>query len=216
MYAVLDYSSNIRCPSKKNIYEGRGNWLSVTILILAIYSTIFSGFWLMIAIAKPRYGQGIKLTGGLTPSTASLLCALFAKTIELSFVTVFVAFLGQVLSRRAFIKNSKGITIADMSLRSWIMQPGTMITHWESVRYAAWTFLGMIALTATFIAMLYTTASDALGACAVMTIPKLFRVSTQGRSDISATYAVISISFRIGHGQAVRILRRRSGVSLLL
>ena len=44
------------------------------------------------------------------------------------------------------------------------MQPGTMITHWESVRYAAWTFLGMVALTATFLAMLYTTASDALGA----------------------------------------------------
>lgn len=161
---MLDSDSSIRCPSKKNIYEGRGNWLSVTILTLAIYSTILSGVWLFIAIVKPRYGQSIKPIGGLAPSTASLLCALFAKTIELSFVTVFVAFLGQVLSRRAFIKNSKGITIAEMSLRSWIMQPGTMITHWESVRYAAWTFLGMVALTATFLAMLYTTASDALGA----------------------------------------------------
>jgi hypothetical protein len=39
-----------------------------------------------------------------------------------------------------------------------------MITHWESVRFAAWSFLGMIALTTTFVAMLYTTASDALGA----------------------------------------------------
>ena len=43
------------------------------------------------------------------------------------------------------------------------MQPGTMITHFESLRYAGATFLGMIALTATLCGMLYTTGSDALG-----------------------------------------------------
>jgi len=56
----------------------------------------------------------------MSPSTATLLSALFAKTIELSFVAVFVAFLGQVLSRIAFYKGSKGITIAQMSMRSWV------------------------------------------------------------------------------------------------
>ena len=132
-------------------------------MILAIYSTVFSGMWLLIAIVKPRYGQRITSNGKFPPGTASLLCAAFAKTIELSFVTVFVAFLGQVLSRRAFIKQSRGITIAEMSMRSWVMQPGTMITHWESVRYAALSFLGTVALTGAFMAMLYTTASDALG-----------------------------------------------------
>lgn len=164
MGGAIVFNSNVWCPSKRNIYEGRGNWLSVTIMILAMYSTIFSSIWLIIAIFKPRYGRNIKSTGSLTPSTASLLCAFFAKTIELSFVTVFVAFIGQILSRRALMKNSRGITIAEMSVRSWIMQPGSMITHWDSVRYAGWTFLGSTALTATIIAMLYTTASDALGA----------------------------------------------------
>lgn len=156
--------SSQHCRTKSNIYQGRANWLSIAILILAVYSTIFSGFWLLIAITKPRYGQRITSNPGeLAPSTASLLCAAFAKTIELSFVTVFVTFLGQVLSRRAMALRSRGITIAEMSMRSWVMQPGTMITHYESVRYAGTTFLGTIALTGALMAMLYTTASDALG-----------------------------------------------------
>ena len=101
--------------------------------------------------------------GALSPSTVSLLCAAIAKTIELSFVTVFITFLGQVLSLRAFKKSSRGVTIAEMQMRAWIMQPGTMITHVATLRYAALTFLGMIALTAALMATLYTTASDALG-----------------------------------------------------
>ena len=150
------------CKTHQHFYHGRSNWLSITILILSIYSTIFSGIWLGLAVAKPRYGRHVMSDGPLTPSTASLLCAAFAKTIELSFVTVFVTLLGQVLSHRAFVKNSKGITIAEMQMRVWIQQPGTMITHWETVKYAALTLLGMLALTTTFMAMLYTTASDAL------------------------------------------------------
>ncbi|KAI4128463.1 MAG: hypothetical protein LQ347_004173 [Umbilicaria vellea] len=151
------------CKSQRNVYQGRANWLAIAILILAVYSTIFSGFWVLIAITKPRYGQRItSKPGKLAPSTASLLCAAIAKSIELSFVTVFVTFLGQVLSRRAIAKRSKGITIAEMSMRSWVMQPGTMITHWESVKYAGTTSLGAIALTAALMATLYTTASDAL------------------------------------------------------
>lgn len=150
------------CRSKQSIYHGRGNWLSIVILVLAIYSTVFSAIWLLLAIIRPRYGRRISTTSNLPPSTASLLCAAFAKSIELSFVTVFVAFLGQVLSRRAFVTKSRGITIAEMTMRAWVMQPGTLITHWETVRHAALTFLGMIALTATLVATLYTTASDAL------------------------------------------------------
>ena len=72
---------------------------------------------------------------------------------------------GQVLSRRAVSKRSKGVTLAEMSMRNWIMQPGTMLTHWETVRYAAFSFLGLVALAAAVMAMLYTSASDALGWC---------------------------------------------------
>ncbi|KAL8751893.1 MAG: hypothetical protein Q9184_005906 [Pyrenodesmia sp. 2 TL-2023] len=98
----------------------------------------------------------------MSPATATLIAAAIAKSIELSFVTVFVTFLGQVLSRRALVKQSKGITISEMSMRQWVMQPGTMVTHWQTVRYAALTFLGIITLSGAVIAMLYTTASESL------------------------------------------------------
>lgn len=154
---------DFECRSKRNIHHARGSWLSVIILILAVYSTVFSGIWLALAIIRPRYGQRISNDSNLPPSTASLLCAAFAKSIELSFTTVFVAFLGQVLTRRAFSKRSKGVTIADMSMRSWIMQPGVLLTHWQNVGQAAFTILGLIALSAAVMATFYTTASDALG-----------------------------------------------------
>ncbi|EAS35859.3 uncharacterized protein CIMG_01213 [Coccidioides immitis RS] len=156
------HSGNIKCSSRKNVVQRRTSWLSISILILAFYSTAFSGIYLVVACVKPRYGRRVGTDGGLSPSTASLLSALFAKTIELSFVTVFVAFLGQVLSRRALAKRSPGISIADMSMRSWIMQPGTLLTHWENVRYSAMTILGMAALTTAWMAMLYTTAAETL------------------------------------------------------
>ena len=150
------------CRTKRPFYQGRSHWLSITILILSVYSTILSAIWLGLSVAKPRYGKHVMDKGPLSPSTASLLCAAFAKTIELSFVTVFVTFLGQVLSNRAIVINTRGITIAEMQMRFWIQQPGTLITHWETVRHAAFSFLGAIALMTAFMAMLYTTASDAL------------------------------------------------------
>ena len=130
-------------------------------MVLSVYSTLLSALWLGVAIARPRFGHRIS-DSRLPPATASLLAAAIAKSIELSFVTVFVTFLGQVLSRRALIKRSRGITISEMSMRQWVMQPGTMITHWETVRYAALTFLGGIALVGAVTAIFYTTASDAL------------------------------------------------------
>ena len=129
----------------------------------SVWSTIFSGIWFFTAATKPHYGQTIRPDGPLPLSTASWLVAAFAKSIELTFVTVSVAFLGQMLSRRAFKGKSNGITIADMQIRAWVLQPGTLFTSIATVRYAALTLLGAAALTAATLAMLYTTASDALG-----------------------------------------------------
>ncbi|KAF9882408.1 hypothetical protein CkaCkLH20_00444 [Colletotrichum karsti] len=103
----------------------------------------------------------------MAPSTATMVCAMFAKTIEISFVTVFVAFIGQVLTRRSFVKKSKGMTLAEMTMRNWVIQPGFMLTHWETLPYAAVTFLGAVSLIATIASTFYTTASD------VMVSPKL-------------------------------------------
>lgn len=155
--AGADFECRMRRPPQKD----RSSWLAISILGLSIYSTVFSGAWLLIAIIKVRYGSTVSTKGALPITTASVLYAAFAKSIELSFVTVFVAFVGQALSRRARFQ-PKGVTIAEMSMRSWVMQPGTMISHWESVRYAAATKLGVFSLLVALMAMVYTTASDAL------------------------------------------------------
>ncbi|TVY80412.1 hypothetical protein LSUE1_G004612 [Lachnellula suecica] len=150
------------CPAKYDIHSSRKSWLSISILLLSIYSTVFSGIYLIIALLQPRYGRMILTGGKLPPATASTLFALIAKTIELSFVTVFVTFLGQVLSRRSLVKASRGVTIAELTMRTWVIQPGFMITHWQTLQHAGLTILGVITLTAAFVAMFYTTASDAL------------------------------------------------------
>ena len=118
--------TEFECKSKKEVTSGRGSWLAVSIMILSLYSTIFSGIWLFIAIIKPRYGRTVSSRGNLPFPIASTLYAAIAKSIELSFVTVFVALIGQILSKRA-IMQPKGITIADLSMRSWVMQPGRYI-----------------------------------------------------------------------------------------
>ena len=153
--------AGFECRMRRPPQKSRSSWLAVSILGLSIYSTAFSGAWLLIAIMEVRYGSTISTKGAMPITTASVLCAALAKSIELSFVTVFVTFIGQALSRQARFQ-PKGVTIAEMSMRSWVMQPGTMISHWESVRYAAATQLGVFSLLVALMAMIYTTASDAL------------------------------------------------------
>ncbi|KAF2215468.1 hypothetical protein CERZMDRAFT_110142 [Cercospora zeae-maydis SCOH1-5] len=135
----------------------------MTILTLAIFSTAFSLIFLIIALRGPKYGRAIRNGGNLTPSSAAFLTSFFAKLIELSFVTVVVAFIGQALARRAFkLERARGITLAELNMRAWILQPGTMLTQWESVRYAGITFLGIVSFLAALFAILYTSAATAL------------------------------------------------------
>ena len=145
------------------LMQGRWSAVYITLIALTIYSTVLSCIWFVVALYKPRYGRHITTNGKISSATASVLCTAIAKTIELSFVTIFVALIGQILSRRAFHGESKGFTIAEISMRTWVMQPGTMITHWQPVRNAIFSRLGAISLAAALMAMLYTTASDALG-----------------------------------------------------
>lgn len=174
------------CWSRHDILQRRNGWLPLVLLGLAVYSTVLSGVWVGVALAQPRWGHRISSRGGLAPSTATLLTALVAKTIELSFVTVFIACSGQVLTRRALARRSAGVTLAEMTMRNWVLQPGCLVTHCETVAYAGATLLGALSLTATAAAMLYTTASEA------MVAPKLKsgaweRVTLQGR--VRSSYA---------------------------
>ncbi|KAB8300070.1 hypothetical protein EYC80_000304 [Monilinia laxa] len=150
------------CAAHNDIHSRVRSWTSVSVLCLCIYSTILSGIWFFIAALRPRYGEHIKTNGPLPPTTASILFAGFAKTIELSFVTIFVNFLGQVLSRRSLVRSSDGVTVAELTMRTWVIQPGFMITNPKILRKAACSILGGITLVAAFVAMFYTTASDAI------------------------------------------------------
>lgn len=121
-----------------------------------------SGIWLVVAILQPRWGRGISSRYGLNPPTATTVSALISKTIEMAFVTVFVACLGQMLTRRAIVRNTSGMTLGEMTMRNWVIQPGSLITHAETIPHAGMTILGALALTATVAATFYTTASDAM------------------------------------------------------
>ncbi|KAK6334531.1 hypothetical protein TWF730_003745 [Orbilia blumenaviensis] len=157
-----DYSSDTESVVPKRRKRPKADWLSIMILLLCIYSTIGSMFFFIVAAARPRYGKKIATTAGLKPQDAQLVSAIIAKTVELSFVSVFVSFIGQVLSRRALMAGSKGVNIAELSMRSWVTQPGTLLTHTSSVKFAGLTFLGALSLTATIFASFYTTAADTL------------------------------------------------------
>ncbi|KAH0544753.1 hypothetical protein FGG08_001120 [Glutinoglossum americanum] len=147
----------------------RGRFARVFTLVLSIYSTIFSGLYLLIALRRPTYSHSLSTNGLLTPASVQILSTAVARTIELSFVTVFVAFLGQVLVSEAYVEEGKdtkgekrGITMAEMAMRSWISEPGTILSEWNRVRTAGLSVLGMLCLVATVIAMLYTSAANAL------------------------------------------------------
>lgn len=155
------------CPTHGDLLKTHWSGFTLMILFLALYSTIFSAVFLAIALVKPRWGHRIGPQGALSYDTATLLSALFSKMVELSFATTYVVTLGQILTRRAlakshFSRTNKGISIADVNMRLWIMQPGTLFTHFTGAKYAVTTFLGMSALVAAIAGVFYTTAAEAL------------------------------------------------------
>lgn len=154
------------CQTRRDFYHSRFTWLNGTILFICLFSTVLSGIFLGLALRAPRYGRYISTSPGATmrPATAILWTSIVAKIIELSFVTGFVAFLGQVLSRRAFSRASggRGVTLSELSMWRWVVQPGTLITHWETAKYAGLSFLGMLSLLSAILATLYAPAATAL------------------------------------------------------
>lgn len=155
------------CPTHGDLLRTQWSGFTVMVLFLALFSTLFSAVFLVIALAKPRWGHRIGPRGALSYDSATLLSALLSKMVELTFATTYVVTLGQILTRRAiakshFSKENKGISIADMNMRLWIMQPGTLFTHWTGARYAVTTFLGISALIAAGATAFYTTAAESL------------------------------------------------------
>ncbi|KAF2267300.1 hypothetical protein CC78DRAFT_87220 [Lojkania enalia] len=159
----VDFRPNQECPTQNPFYHPSFTWLSITVIIICLFSTVFSGIFLGLAWKGPRYGKTITTHGSLKPADAIVLTSVMAKLIELSFVTSFVAFLGQVLSRRAFMKDhGRGVTLSELSMWRWVVQPGVLITHWETAKYAGITVLGILSLLSAVLSTLYAPAATAL------------------------------------------------------
>lgn len=164
---LLAHGTMEGCPTQGDLLKSQWTGLTTLIVLMSIYSTVFSSIFLGIAIARPRWGHRIGTRGAISYDTATLLNALISKTVELTFATTFVATLGQILSRRAFTKSAstsrdQGISLADANMRLWIMQPGTLFTHWDGAKYAVRTILGFSALVAAVGSAFYTTAAESL------------------------------------------------------
>ena len=110
------------CHAAQKVYATRKSWLYCSTLALSAFSTLFSGAYLFAAFYQPRWGRSIaSMDGSLDPSTASTISSLGARLIEMSFVTVFVAIIGQLFTRKAFTKGSKGVTLAELTMRNWVL-----------------------------------------------------------------------------------------------
>ncbi|KAH8654566.1 hypothetical protein BGZ60DRAFT_568372 [Tricladium varicosporioides] len=147
-------------PDHSDIYFGKADWRSIANLLLAIYATLFSTISLAIAIWQPRYGKWISPTGHLKPSTADLLFSLLAKSIEIASAGLYISFLGQFLTRRSL--QSRGISLADIALREWLIQPGFAIWNWGNLKNASTTVLGFASLLAAIAIYFFTAASNSL------------------------------------------------------
>lgn len=110
------------CRARREVYASRKSWLYFSTFALSLFSTICSGAYVFAAFYQPRWGHSISsIEGSLDPSTASTLSALGARLIEMSFVTVFVAIIGQFFTRKAFTKGSRGVTMAELTMRNWVL-----------------------------------------------------------------------------------------------
>lgn len=153
------------CPARWDFCTSRFAWLNGTMIFVCSVSTALSALFVVLASKGQRYGDfiGNNAEAKLSISAAILWTSVMAKTIEISFVTGFVAFLGQVLSRRAFVNSkSRGVTLSELTMWHWVVQPGTLVAQPEIARYTGLSTLGILTLTGTVLSTLYVTAATAL------------------------------------------------------
>ena len=166
--------NNFRRP-----YRGL-EWYSVlAIFVIGLWSTLLSGAWFVIAVHKPHWDFISSNDSVLTPTTASTLTTALAKTIEVSFVSFFLAIVGQYFTRKASDNEHSGISLADLQLKVLMVLSGTLITSWKSYGRVLRSFVGITSLIACVSALLYTTASDALGKTYLPRLP--IRVTVKNR-----------------------------------
>ena len=150
--------------NKERHYRTLPYYLVIPFILSGIYSTVGSGVWLAVAIHKPHWGTLVYPGGGLiTYETAGTLTTALAKTIEMSFVSFYLATVGQYLTRRASNYNVPGISLADLQLKILLLTPGTLLTILRRYRSALKSVIGIASLIACLSSVLYITASESLG-----------------------------------------------------
>jgi hypothetical protein len=160
-----EFDPSEECPARRKFSTSRLTWLNSTLIFICSLSTALSAIFVFLALKGQRYGNYIGNNPGakMSIATAILWTSIAAKTIELSSVTCFVTLLGQVVSRRAFVdSNSQGVTISELTMWRWVVQPGTLITQPEIAKYAGLSSLGILTLLSTILSTLYVTAATAL------------------------------------------------------
>jgi hypothetical protein len=58
--------------------------------------------------------------------------------------------------------HGRGVTLSELSMWRWVVQPGTLITHFETAKYAGLSLLGIASLVSAVLATLYSSAATAL------------------------------------------------------
>ncbi|OAA65033.1 hypothetical protein ISF_04443 [Cordyceps fumosorosea ARSEF 2679] len=148
------------CSSRKPIQSPKADLFTKFLIGMSLYSTTMSGVFIGIAFEHRRWGRLISSHSILSPSKATSLTAFLSKTIEMTFATAFMTVLGQALTRRAIANGPRGTTLAEISMRSWVIQPGALF--WQSGRrQALFSILGILSVVAAVVTTFYTTASEA-------------------------------------------------------
>lgn len=136
-------------------------YLRAWLFFLSLFCTLGSFVYLLLACLHVSWSSVVKNSNDL--STATFLCSLGAKLIEMAFSTTFVAYIGQRLSQKAFSKSHQGFSVSDMALRFWVYEPGTILMSFNSFKHSVLAPLGIGAFLAMIGCMFYTSAANSLG-----------------------------------------------------
>jgi hypothetical protein len=100
------------------------------------------------------------------PFVAKNVASLVAKVIEISFGSICVLYLGQLLTRRSINPDTHhGVSLDQICMRDWIIDPGSMLGDGKVLELGTKSFLGWFVLLAGVSTLLYGTASQNLSKC---------------------------------------------------
>ncbi|KAI1341730.1 hypothetical protein F5Y15DRAFT_413658 [Xylariaceae sp. FL0016] len=138
------------CHATSDAHIRRRSWLYILQALAALLATAGSAAAFAFAITNKRWDPAIE--------NYLAFWNYGYKVIEILFAGVYVTFLGQVFTRRAFSRDSKAFNIAEITMRNWVNQPGAMITHCQGLPFAGISLLGVLTILSTIGTLAYTSS----------------------------------------------------------